>query len=320
MLYGDAYGSYEKSPRNDFILSDLTIEHLRRWTDGEFINDYTPENARKLRRISEVPIAEQPAMLDKAALHFCLADAFHPGCELTWPMRWATMYEKPTKDNKVSLFRIKQKPEGAPDRDFGNKLTAKVALDRKDGPLHAQGPGDLSKWMAIPWHGDTVFCRSGYEPEFDPYLPTFWPARVPNHVLSEQDYAVVMNASLPREERVSAFRRRESWVRNMQGNAPQQMEQMVAEFARMGIVEARPGVPNDADFPAVMFVESLPIVPVGAPPGSGRRRNKSGPDTANETNRAAKSGPKSNIEKAGWENKEQLEEFRNIRNRTPRKK
>jgi anthranilate phosphoribosyltransferase len=42
-----------------------------------------------------VPLGEQPAMLDRAALEFCLADAFHPGCEITWPIRHTTMFMAP---------------------------------------------------------------------------------------------------------------------------------------------------------------------------------------------------------------------------------
>lgn len=53
------------------------------------------------------------------------------------------------------------------------------------GPLYFNGPGDLTRWMAVPWQTDTASCRSGYVPEYDPYLPTFWPHRVPNHVLTE---------------------------------------------------------------------------------------------------------------------------------------
>jgi L-lysine epsilon oxidase C-terminal domain len=34
-------------------------------------------------------------MLDRASLEFCLADAFHPGCEMTWPMRTAGLYMAP---------------------------------------------------------------------------------------------------------------------------------------------------------------------------------------------------------------------------------
>jgi hypothetical protein len=46
------------------------------------------------------------------------------------------------------------------------------------GPLYASSPGDITKWMAVPWQTDSASCRSGYEAEYDPYLPTFWPYRV----------------------------------------------------------------------------------------------------------------------------------------------
>ena len=53
-----------------------------------------------------------------------------------------------------------------------------------------QSPGSISRWMAIPWQTDTASCRSGYDTSYDPYVPTFWPARVPNEVMSETAYAL----------------------------------------------------------------------------------------------------------------------------------
>ena len=54
-----------------------------------------------LSRLADAMLATHAVLLrefqglDKAALHFCLADAFHPGCELTWPMRHASLYSAP---------------------------------------------------------------------------------------------------------------------------------------------------------------------------------------------------------------------------------
>lgn len=112
--------------------------------------------------------------------------------------------------------------------------------------------------MAIPWQGDTGFCRSGYAPTYDPYLPTFWPARVPNQVLTEEDYQVVMDTSLPREVRLAAFNKRATWTRALSREPVPAMLQMVRGFADMGVVEPRPGVAFDPDFPPVIYVESLP--------------------------------------------------------------
>ena len=66
--------------------------------------------------------------------------------------------------------------------------------------------------MALPWQGDTAFCRSGYDPEYDPYIPTFWPARVPNQVLTEEDYAHGDQCrAAARATRLAAFKRRALW-------------------------------------------------------------------------------------------------------------
>lgn len=291
-IYGDAFGTYDQSTAADLSVSTLRALHLQRWSSGEFIDDWDP-SAKPVTTIEQVPLGEQPAMLDRAALHFCLADAFHPGCELTWPMRHATMYSAP--------FRIKQRPEAQPEPDYGDTLTQAIVL-KEGGPLYAQSAGDLTKWMAMPWQGDTVFCRSGYEPEYDPYLPTFWPARVPNHVLTEADYAIAMDPNQSREARLLAFRKRESWVRAMGNKGPvQQMLQMVSDFGRMGVVEARPGPSDDPDLPAMMFVESLPPATKGGPVMTG-----SPPGGSSDH-------PPSPATQAGWDDEAQLEAFRQIR-------
>jgi hypothetical protein len=97
-------------------------------------------------------------------------------------------------------FRILPRPEGQQEPDYGEELTPEKVL-AANGPLHAQGPGDLTRWMAVPWQTDTASCRSGYESQnglalpYDPYVPTFWPARVPNHVLTEEDFRIVNGGS-----------------------------------------------------------------------------------------------------------------------------
>jgi hypothetical protein len=305
MIYGDAFGTFDDSPRVDLAVSDLRGLHLRRWIEGKFVNDFAPSRlTRAVASLESLPVADQPAMLDKAALHFCLADAFHPGCELTWPMRHVSMYaDGDLMKEKWKRFRIRR--ASGREADYGKFLTAGKAL-AANGPLHAQRPGDLTKWMAVPWQGDTIFCRSGYEPDFDPYLPTFWPARVPNHVLTESDYRTVMDESLPREERLRSYRRRENWTRLMYGSAPQQILLAVREFGTLGMIEARPGVKNDKDFPAVMLVENLPPMPVGAAGGQeSQQRGGKGLGAGRDS--------EDPVQKAGWESMEQLEEFRRMR-------
>ncbi|MBB4635044.1 LodA/GoxA family CTQ-dependent oxidase [Longimicrobium terrae] len=251
--YGDADGppSPPDAPGQYLSLSPTQYHWLQQWADGQFTADW-PESGKPVRDIGTLPVAEQPAMLDRAALHFCLADAFHPGCEVTWPIRHISMFTAP--------FRIRRRPDGFPEHDYGPTLTQAVALSMT-GPLWAQGPGDLTRWMGLPWQADTAWCRSGYDTAYDPYLPTFWPARVPNQVLSEADYQVVMDESLPRDEREAAFNRRADWNRIIGNDGAQAMTNMVNHFADMGVVEVRPGVQGDALFPPVMMVENAILPP-----------------------------------------------------------
>jgi hypothetical protein len=256
-LYGDAMARVADSPRQYAALSATQYAALQKWADGSFVADWDGPPAAPAS-LAQVPADAQPAMLDQAALHFCLADAFHPGCEVTWPIRNVSMFSRP--------FRILQRPADQPELDYGEVLTPEVATG-PTGPLHAQGPGDLTRWMAVPWQTDTSSCRSGYEAGYDPYLPTFWPARVPNQVLSAERYAVVTNPRLPRDVRVAAFRGRDNWFRGLKGTQVQYVNQMVRDFGKMGVVELMAGVPADPDLPPVMMVETgFGFGPQAAPP------------------------------------------------------
>ena len=248
-IYGDAMKKdpFANSPRQNMSLSLTQYRFLQLWADGSFVSDWNSDEEIP-HVLDDVPISDQPSMLDQASLHFCLADAFHPGCELTWPMRHASMYMTP--------FRIKPRPDGQPEPDYGATLTQEIAL-QPGGPLYSQGPGDLTRWMSIPWQADTISCRSGYAPEYDPYLPTFWPAKVPNQILTKDDYNIVMNTTLPREDRIDAFLNREHWTRQIKGKGSEAMKKMVKDFPKMGVIETYPGIPTDPDFPSVMMVESL---------------------------------------------------------------
>ncbi|WP_411108866.1 LodA/GoxA family CTQ-dependent oxidase [Streptomyces sp. c-19] len=249
-LYGDAMSVRPTSTRQHLTLSSVQYALLARWAAGNFDADYDPE-AVAHSSLEDVPLAERPRTLDRAALSFCLADAFHPGCELSWPMRHSTMYSAP--------FRLRHRDPGRPEPAYGSVLTPQTAL-AVDGPLYAQGPGDLTRWMAVPWQTDTARCRSGYYlgfgPRYDPYLPTFWPARVPNHVLTEEDYDKAVDPDLTPEERQTAFEHRAVWDRWLPADRIEQMNAMVKDFGKLGLVERRAGPGADPDLPATMLVES----------------------------------------------------------------
>ncbi|MGW7051552.1 LodA/GoxA family CTQ-dependent oxidase [Streptomyces sp. NPDC054887] len=260
-LYGDAMADRPDSVRQNLTLSPLQDWLLERWADGEF---EAGSPSTRYAKVEDAPVGEQPALLDRAALESCAADAFHPGCEVTWPVRHRTMYTAP--------FRILRRPPGTQEPDYGNRLTPQAAL-AKNGPLYAQGPGDLTRWMAAPWQTDTASCRSGYEsarlgPRYSPYLPTFWPAQVPNQVLKLDDFEKLTQppaAGGDDSAREEAFDRRAVWLRGLSGSSMnQQLQQMIRDWSKLGIVEVRAYPLNDGKFPARMQVESRPQAPLDA--------------------------------------------------------
>jgi hypothetical protein len=248
-LYGDAMNvPPAQTPRQNAALTDTQLGFLQQWAAGDFEADHDPRRAPP-RAIEDVPAAEQAALLDRASLEFCLADAFHPGCEMTWPMRTASMFMAP--------FRLEHAPARWVEPDYGAALIQDT-LSLPSGPLAGQVPGGVTRWMAVPWQTDTASCRSGYTKAYDPYLPTFWPARVPNQVLSAESYEVVMDEHRPLAERLSAFANRAAWIRPLGDKSyTDQINNMIHHYGEMGVVEVREG-PGDRDnFPEVMEVEDL---------------------------------------------------------------
>jgi hypothetical protein len=244
-LYGDAITLPPVSPRSYLAVQPFQYAALQSWAAGNFVPGVPGPIPAQLE---DLPIEMRAAALDRAALEACLGDAFHPGCEATWPMRVASMYASP--------FRLLHRTR--PEPDYGEVLTPEVALSA-DGPLVGSRPGDVTRWMAVPWQTDTASCRSGYQygpTPVDPYLPTFWAARVPNHVMPERSYERVLDTSLPLDARREAFFVRAQFFRNIdRPRRADTLQQMVKNWYRLGVVTEQPG-PGDPAFPPLFKVET----------------------------------------------------------------
>jgi len=261
-MYGDAVAiPTNGSVRQHSTLSDLQLGFLDQWVKGDFDADFIDTtgcpHVPEPITIDKLPVAEQPEMLTKAAMDFCLADAFHPGCEMTWPMRSSGMYSAP--------FRLKHVSETTKaDHNYYGSTMNEDVLTMSAGPLlGGQVAGSVTRWMAVPWQTDTASCRDGYTTAYDPYLPTFWPARVPNNILSMERYQEAIDPDLKEETRKEAFAYRYFWLDNlpMDGEAPTQTNQinkMVKYFDKLAVVQAKPGVKGDPNFPDQMQVAIVP--------------------------------------------------------------
>jgi hypothetical protein len=247
-FYGDAFGDYTNVGMDDLALTPTQYEWLRRWAEGDF--DADPSHRDRPPTLEDYDVSGQPRALDEANLESCLGGPFHPGIELTWPLRVASMWKEP--------FRLNVLPEGqAPKMDYGPSLTPVEALG-PGGVAESSGPGTLTWWMGVPWQTDEASCLSGYE--IGTYLPlaSFWAARVPNQVLSQRSYSRVLDVSLPALQRMKHLFYRLDWLRYFGPEYKTRINDNVAEWHKLGIVAPHEGSADHAEqgLPARIWVET----------------------------------------------------------------
>jgi L-Lysine epsilon oxidase N-terminal/L-lysine epsilon oxidase C-terminal domain len=119
---------------------------LSQWAAGSFTTD-------------EAPMPSGAAALDRAALENCVGGAFSPGIEATWISRNPSIYAEP--------FRVRGRAGVKPPLSLGQDFSRGLE------------PGDLSKYMALPWQADFNECSG--ELVGDRYA-FWWPVQRPDHV------------------------------------------------------------------------------------------------------------------------------------------
>lgn len=130
-------------------LTDTQFFFLQQWASGWFIN--------------EPPPPDSPQMITRSVLENCVGGAFSPGIEMTWISRNTAIYQP---DDPL---RINAAPPS-------------------NGPLStgftpsAMEPGDVCRYMAVPWQADFNECSS--QP-MDGRVIWWWPAQRPEFVYLE---------------------------------------------------------------------------------------------------------------------------------------
>jgi hypothetical protein len=254
-VYGDGLDTDAKDPPAFLTVLATQYDWLGRWSRGDFDNDGPPVFVP----FDKLPEPQRPAALDRAALEDTIGGPFHPGAEFTWVMRHQILYEAP--------FRVRRRK--GPESDWPTQLTPKTAL-APGGPLDGTVPGGITRWMACPWQTDTASCLSAYDPHEGDYLPTYWPARVPNDVLTDEQYRNVTDPSKPLDERLRAFgpAQRRKWLRGFSWSEPvvgpaamilgdlNLFRKFVDNWSQIGIVARRTVTPSDPKIPDAFWVET----------------------------------------------------------------
>lgn len=223
-FYGDGFGDYTNIALDDLPITSTQYKWFEKWAKGDFSNTKVsaPESFDVLSP------QEQINALNIAPFEECLGGPFHPGIELTWPMRNAMMWKEP--------FRLKVLPENEmPNLDYGNLLSPAIALG-ENGPLSASGPGSLTRWLGVPWQTDEASCLSGYDTTTYLPLPSFWAARVPNQVLSEDSYNRMSDTKVNVAQRLKHFDYRQDWLREFGTQYLSKINKMISEWHDLGII------------------------------------------------------------------------------------
>ena len=113
--------------------------------------------------------------------------------------------------------------------------------------MASSGPGSLTRWLGVPWQTDEASCLSGYNASLYLPLPSFWAARVPNQVLSEDSYKRMQDGNLNIAQRLKHFDYRQDWLRDFSTQYQKKINAMVAEWHELGIIAQVDQTPANDD-------------------------------------------------------------------------
>lgn len=254
-VYGDGTDFPAKDPRQWLAVTPLQYRRLRKWADGDFLpGERWPDT------FEAVPLDQQPAALDEAALEHCIGGSFNPGHELPFCIRQPMLYSAPFRlrrrgSTNAAPGRSRMRAAQKREPDYGPLLDSKITL-ASNGPLSATEPGDLTRWMPLPWQADAATCGSAFQPQLDPFLPTFWPARLPNEVLAWQTYRRIIDPDTPALEREQLFLNRAEFFRSLPGGFLSVLNVFNDQWASFGVLSVQPGLGDESKLPGKFLVET----------------------------------------------------------------
>jgi hypothetical protein len=191
--------------------------------------------------------------LDKASLINCLGGRFSPGIDMTYIARQPELYVADWETSGTGPFRIAAKP-----LDYTGLQWSRPFLSRGYVPLHsgpnAVEPGDISKFMAVPWHTDYNSCAT-HPTDPDPLKSTTlywsWPAQRPVVVYRAKD---VVNGRLGAQRYSVRGKGTEDPDPANQGRYQNRLD-MVINWPRIGVVMQGSAI-DGGPYPSDQYLEA----------------------------------------------------------------
>jgi hypothetical protein len=272
----------------------MLYEQLRKWRDGEF---ETPAGF-DFKNIDEMGAfyrkqfvegakdeAKSATLMTRAVLESLYGGGFHPGVELTWPMRHAQLY----KENRLAyasvntdngydygfygLREIRLNSASQEEQkeifynDFGLLMVPDDVKESLD-PDHYKHwfwkmtPGDMTKWMGIPWQSDAGSCQAIWTGSQYP-VPSWWAANLPVDVLTEESYEQMKDETILADTRRNIYANRLPWLQttdtgfvgyHAEGGYMNGLIAMVYQWKDIGVVAGRPRGTDLEGVPDIVYV------------------------------------------------------------------
>ncbi len=242
---------------------------LSQWFDGSFVTS---------------PPVETGAgeLLDKVVLANCLGGRFSPGIDMTFIARDPELYNKDWQNPGIGPFRVALAPLTYDAIDPGKPFLGVGYIPTREGQAGVE-PGDICKFMAIPWHTDYNSCAT-HLPAPNPGGPIdsadindpgvfsgrsntslfwSWPAQRPVAVYTFDDL-VANNGQLPRQR--FSVRGKGTMAESLPKTAGafksqnvgrfQKSEDMLTNWHRIGIIIQGPAIDGyDPSFDPEYYLE-----------------------------------------------------------------
>jgi len=290
---GDAI-DYPGSPAQWFAIPPMIYEQLRQWRDGNF---YTPdsfhfENMDQMGEFyrerfleSARDEARKPLLMTRAVLETLYGGGFHPGVELTWPMRHNQLYSENSETYKLIVdnaeYRIgayglrevrlnvasREEQEEIFYNNFGFSMTSddvrkSMIPGSEDAWFWKVTPGDMTKWMGIPWQSDAGSCQAVYVEEQYP-VPSWWAANLPVFVLPAASFEKLKDPNILPDTKRNIYANRLAWLHtadtgfigyHAEGGYMNGLINMVYQWKDIGVVTGR-WLEEDIDgIPKLLYV------------------------------------------------------------------
>jgi len=266
--------NYPGSPAQWFAIPPLLYEQLKKWMDGDFKPMRLPssdidaigEVFRKQYLDAAKDERKKPLLMTRAVLETLYGGGFHPGVELTWPMRHDLIYAENVEvyedvTENFGLFGLREirinaatpaEQQNIYYNDFGLEMISEDIRESMDHNhkkhwLWKITPGDLTKWMGIPWQSDAGSCQNVYVDKQYP-IPAWWAANLPVHVLPEESYQKLRDPKILADTKKNIFANREDWLHtantgfigyHAEGGYLNGLINMVYEWNQIGMVTGR---------------------------------------------------------------------------------